>query len=226
MTDVLLGDWSRADEGMFHSFSAASVVELCRRLNNGGLPDGYGAHNERIVSPDVFTAGTRILPADAVTATVRDEDETVAYVRRSRRLVVRRLDRSAVSVIEFASHAHKRSRSRIRAILRRSAEAVDEGLHVSVVDVHAPQSFDPKGMVDATWEELTGRTTELNGRSCGVVRSWGGLSLYAEPMAVGRPVPDLPLFLDGDAIVTLPLANAYAAALEVLPADERAVVAA
>ena len=239
MGDVRLHDWSRTDDGAFHQFHSAWIIGLCRQLNNGGLPSGYGAHAERVTGagePDVLVAsaesppspvpgaGVALLEASAVTATVRAEDETDAYLRRMRRLVIRRRDRRVVSVTEFVSKANKGSRSRFDAFLRKSAEVIDGGSHLSIVDVHRARSLDPRGMVDAVWKELSGQTTELDGRSCGAVRVGTGLSLHAEPMAVGRPVPDLPLFLNGDSAVTLPLAAAYAEAWTSMPPDERAGV--
>jgi hypothetical protein len=47
---------------------------------------------------------------------------------------------------------------------------------------------------------------------------------FIEPVAVGDPLPDMPLFLDDDFYVNVPLEETYRAAFEVQPKRWRRVL--
>ena len=48
---------------------------------------------------------------------------------------------------------------------------------------------------------------------------------YVEPVAVGDVLPDMPLYLDSDFYVNVPLEETYRATWNVLPKEIRALVA-
>ena len=235
MAEPTLHDWSGCDPGSFHQFHNAWIAGICRVLNNGGLPDGFDAYGERVVGPggpDVLitepptpaqpqAGGVGLLEA---TATHTAVDEAEQYVRRQDRLVIRGGDREVIAVTEIVSRGNKDSHARFGRLLEKAVAVIDAGAHLSIVDVHRPRSYDPRGMVDAVWEELTGQTTGLAGRSAGTVRNDGTLSLFAEEMAVGSAIPSVPLFLTPGLHVPLPLAEGYADAWQTMPKSERAEI--
>ena len=232
-----LHDWTAVEPGAFAQFHNAWITGLCRRLNNGGLPGGYGAHSERIVrpgGPDVLVAetadgpprrseggGVAVAAAATATAPVIAYDESDYRTSRQNRLVIRGHDRGVVAITEIVSAGNKDSRRRFDRFIEKALHTIDSGTHLSVVDVHPPGRLDPRGMVDAVWEAASGQDTELPGRAAATIRVDEGNTLYAEPWAIGRPVTDVPLFLDGDQLVRLPLEEAYGFAMESMPPDER-----
>ena len=243
-----LHDWSTVGDGAFHQFHNAWITMLCVRLNRGGLPPGYGAYAERSMSveddvpgsgptsvglSDVNVdrrtgrpgGGTATLEAEpAVTSVIEEavEDEVAElYVRRQDRLAVRDRERRVVAVVEIVSVGNKDSRDRFEAFLAKSAEVIDGGAHLTVVDVHRPLGRDPRGTVDAVWERVGGRTTRLEGRSVGTIRFGRPLRLYAESLTIGEAVPSVPLFLGANGHVPLPLAEGYADAWSSMAVDEQ-----
>ena len=232
---MTLHDWSVIDDGAFHHFHQAWITSLCRLLNRGGLPPGYGAHAERAIDvgePDVLTSEAADLPADdrggvdtmtidAVTTAVVAEAKTDRYVRKQDRLVVRGRDRRVVAVVELVSRGNKDSRYRFERFIEKSVEYIEQGAHLCVVDVHAPHAFDPRGMLDAVWDRVAGEASSLLGRSAGTICVGSTLRLFAEPLTVGDSIPDIPLFLTADRFVPLPLGEGYADAWETMPPDEQ-----
>src|SRR5262249_55197494 len=154
-------------------FHYSWVLEIKRALMRGLLPKGYYVMAEQrggnLGAPDVLTlqragtrpeaegplAGTATLtetPPDVPvrTAIARDADE-----RMQRPLVVRHTsDDRIVAMIEVLSPGNKASRHALRSFLDKAVAAFDAGVHLSLVDVHAPGPRDPHGIHGALLDEI------------------------------------------------------------------------
>ena len=239
-----LHDWSTVGDGAFRHFQMAWIAGLCRALNRGGLPAGYGAHAERTAGsidavaaakppPDRPTrvrvrtmtgaddARTVTRPAAAARCTVMTEAPDASLARGEDWLVVRDSDRTPVAVVDIVSPARRRARGLFEQTLRRSAEMLQRSAGVTLVDVHRPNAHAPRGTADAVWKSVTGSATQLAGRSAATIYEGYSLKLFAEPLAIGGPLPSVPLFLGRDGFVSLPLAAGYALAWLSMPADEQ-----
>ncbi len=96
-----------------------------------------------------------------------------------------------------------------------------------ILDLHPPTPRDPQGIHGAIWEEITGQECAAEaGRPLTLAAYESGLSVRAhvEPVAVGDPLADMPLFLEPGAHVLVPLEGTYDRAFAALPQRGRVIL--
>ena len=89
-----------------------------------------------------------------------------------------------------------------------------------VIDLFPPTRRDPLGLHKAIWDEFedddftppADKPLTLAAYSAGPVKT-----AYVEPIAVGDALPDMPLFLEPDAYVPVPLEATYRPTWNVFP---------
>jgi hypothetical protein len=239
-------DWSRVDAGVFHDFHTRWIAHLAESLNDGLLPDGvYALAEQRSgqVSPDVlalhtpeFTGtekghGQAIALADAppqVALTMQAEGLT-AYGLMRRTLVIRHVsDDRIVALVEIASPANKDRVKSVEEFADKIVSALRQGVHVLLVDVILPRSADPGGLHVAIWEafapiaheELESGKPLTSASYCATQFP----TAYVQPFAVGDELPRMPLFLDPEYYVNVPLAATYDATYRGVPKRWREVI--
>ncbi|MGH7200243.1 MAG: DUF4058 family protein, partial [Planctomycetaceae bacterium] len=170
-------DWTRVDAGTFHNFHYYWVGELGRALNDGLLPPELYAMVEQHAGrfePDVLTLGlSRPDPQQEVSGGVAlaecppqvelrislDENDHYAAMRRT--VVVRhRSGHRIVAMIEVLSPGNKDSEARFDQLVEKVVTAIGRGVHVMLIDLHPPRSFDPQGIHAAIWNVLGGNGYE------------------------------------------------------------------
>ena len=212
-----LHDWSRVDAGVFHSFHNTWIGELTKALNSGLLPPDYYALGEQIagsLGPDVLTLQT---------PTAQDQ-----YALKRRTVVIRHVSKHRiVALIEILSPDNKDSRHAVRSFLDKAMSALAHGIHLLLLDLHPPGPRDPQGMHALLWERLSDaapvppadKPLTLAAYVAGAVAT-----AYVEPLAVGDTLPDMPLFLDPEQYVNVPLEATYRAAYEGVPRYYRQIL--
>jgi hypothetical protein len=193
-------DWTRADDGLFHDFHYSWLWHLRDVLNGGLLPPGYYAMAEQHAGGDV----------------------------PQRRLAVRD-NRRVVAVIEVVSPNNKNREGKVQAFAEKAADLIRAGIHLAVIDVLPPGRHDPGGVHPAVWAALA---DDAVGDPAPADRplTFAGYraeeppDAYLSYAAVGQPLPPVPLYLDGDVFVELPLEETYTAAYTRLPAELKAVL--
>jgi len=223
-------DWSRADPGLFHHFHQAWTIEIASALNGGGLPPGFFALAEQIVSgpiPDVVTLQRLGTPADSSPAgggiAVADAPprarfvasvEPDLYVRKANRIVIKHRLGQVVAVIEILSPGNKSSTHALRSFVEKAYELLQHGINLLVVDLFPPSPRDPQGVHKAIWDEICDEPFELPADKPLTVAAYSAGILktaYVEPVAVGDALPSLPIFLDAATYVPAPLETTYQA---------------
>lgn len=224
-------DWSRVRAERFHHFHNSWIYKIADRLNGGLLPDGFYAAGEQIVGeiePDVLTleqppnplefdwrGGAGVVavadhePGVSITHTANED----AYVRKQDSLTIRSIDDDRlVGVLEIVSRGNKDARRRWERFLQKSATCLSRGCHLVVVDLHPRGSFDPRGLHAAVWEYLYGDAPEPGDEGTLTLVSYRAdscVTAYLEPVDVGNELPSMPMFLDPDWYVPLPLEASY-----------------
>ena len=190
-------DWSRAEDSIFHSFHSGWITALSDRLNEGLLPEGYYAAEEKRIEgmePDVLTfirrpggpvrrgawpikpdlAGnqtirtTATLPPKMTLTELGRSAEDVDALAANQLMVRRSHDDRVIAVIEIVSAGNKSSRGRFDAFLSKAVALVRSGVHLLVVDLHRSGSYDPRGLHAAIWARLNEREAENgNGAAAG-----------------------------------------------------------
>lgn len=239
-------DWTRVSAGTFHDFHVAWITALRNVLNEGVLPHDYYALAEQIagpLGPDVFTLqaagengnatspphpGPRALATAAPRVRFTAVAEMDEYVRKQRALVIRHgSDDRIVALVEIVSPGNKASRHALRSFVGKAVEALYQGYHLLVLDLHPPGPRDPQGIHGAIWAEVSDepfaaprdKPFTLAAYSAGPVKR-----AYVEPVAVGDPLADMPLFLEPEAYVEVPLEATYQDAYRGVPRRWRQVL--
>jgi hypothetical protein len=223
---------------MFPDFHSSWLTHLKNVLNSGLLPADYYAMAEQRASlygPDVLTLTSTVQQS---TLTTRGENGAVALAepRAMRKVISHALPSSGraltihhasgdrvVAVIEIVSPANKDRPEHVGDFAGKVAALVRNGVHVVVVDILPPGRHDPEGIQAAIWEELD-TTPEPTAPPLDQPLTFAGYkaddkpTAYISYSAVGRPLPDVPLFLDMVTYVEVPLEQTYVLNYSALPA--------
>jgi hypothetical protein len=223
-------DWSKVDSGMFHNFHQIWSVELSKTLNRGVLPKGYFAYIEQkvpIIEPDVIAVvmGDRkakgagndgnggIALAPPRTKRIQTlESDNATYARKANRLTVRNRWGKPVAVIEIVSPGNKDSKKAIRDFIDKSAGFLRAGIHLLILDLFRPTKRDPGGIHKAIFDELGDFPDEEPSDKPFTFVSYDAsdpIVAYIEPVGIGDPLPEMPLYLARDFYVMLPLKPSY-----------------
>jgi hypothetical protein len=233
-------DWTRVSAGTWHDFHVAWIAELRNVLNDGLLPPDYYAQAEQIagpLGPDVLTlqetgetefgtapssAGQAVTVAMMPPRTrIRAEAEMNDYVLKRRTLVIRHVSGDRiVALVEIVSPGNKSSRHAMRSFVEKAVEALYQGYHLLIVDLFPPGARDPHGIHALIWGEFSDDAAPLPpdepltlaAYSAGPVKR-----AYVEPTAVGRELVPMPLFLDPELYVNVPLETSCRAAYRGVP---------
>ncbi len=246
-------DWTQVEAGIFHAFHHEWISEISRALNGGLLPFDYYALPEQIAAgfgPDVlalqggdsdlggdagdFAGGHSGGTATALQARPRTrtvvETEAAFYRRQKSTVVVRHSsgDR-VVAMLEIVSPGNKSNKHAFRAFIDKACELLERRIHLLIVDPFPPGPRDPQGVHAAIWEQIEAESYQppadqpltLVAYECDLLTR-----AYIEPTAVGQPLPAMPLFLEPNGCVMVPLEETYSTAFAVMPHRWRSVLAA
>lgn len=242
-------DWTRVDSGIFHDFHLEWISQIKRSLNAGLLPPDYYALAEQQVGrlePDVLTLRSLSAEPEAPEPTgqgnghgvglkqapprvwLRCETPPEFSFQKPRTVVIRHVSGDdVVAMIEIVSPGNKDSRRALRAFVDKALWLLDRRIHLLILDLFPPSPRDPGGIHGAIWEEATSQEfSPPRGRPLTLVsyEADGSWRAYIEPLAVGDPLPDMPLFLERDGYIDVPLERTYQNALEAVPLRWRRVV--
>ena len=243
-----LHDWTKVEAGIFHAFHHEWISEISRALNRK-LPSDYYALPEQVAAgfgPDVLTlqgssedepdsSGESSPGGTATALRSRPQTRFVAetdaefYRRKKSSIVVRHVSGDRiVAMLEIVSPGNKSNRHAFRAFIEKACELLEHRIHLLIVDPLPSGPRDPHGVHAAIWEQvqddsfqppadqpltLVAYECDLNTRA------------YIEPVAVGQTLPDMPLFLEPNGCVMVPLEATYETAFAVLPRRWQTVLA-
>lgn len=229
-------DWTRVQSGLFHHFHQDWSIEIARALNRGRLTKGYYALVEQKVDgpePDViavemkkrgvakpFGSATATMAPPATKLTVRTPSDAARYAQKANRISIRHPLGEVVAVIEIVSPGNKGSRNSMRSFVEKAVAFLRNGIHLLIVDLFPPSDRDPQGIHKAIWDEFTDEPFELPpDKPLTLVgyQSGDDFTAHIEPVAVGDMMPDMPLYLDRELYVPVPLEATYQATWDVCP---------
>jgi hypothetical protein len=93
--------------------------------------------------------------------------------------------------------------------------------------LHSPASGDSHGIPSLVWKEIGGQECELPANKPLAVVAYESVlpvQAFVEPMAVGDALIDMPLFLEPDKYVPVPLEATYQTAFDAVPKRWRTVL--
>jgi hypothetical protein len=236
-------DWTKVDAGAFLDHHQVWLGLLRIALNDGILPKGYYAQVEQraqswepevvaLDSTDPTTLNGAGLGHETsggvLTATMSPprtrltvEAEEGYYAKKSSIVTVRTArGNRVVAVIEIVSPGNKSSQFAIDNFLKKSLDLIREGIHLLVVDLFPPTSRDPQGIHGLIWAGIESKPFQQPAdEPLTLVSYQAGVAevAYIEPTAVGRTLQEMPLFLDHDKYVNVPLEETYMTSFRTMP---------
>jgi hypothetical protein len=226
-------DWTTAPSGFFHHFQQFWSGAICDALNDGRMPAGYYAlvelHMIGLV-PDILTLQQRSKPRPSGPADGSDRGggiaaaeappkvryvsrvENALYVAKANRVVVRNAGGQVVAVVEIVSPGNKQTAHAVGSFVQKAGELLRADVNLLVIDLFPPTPRDPQGLHPLIWAEVQDEPFELPADEPLTLAAYAAgppTTAYVEPVAVGRPLPDMPAFLDADTYVPAPLGPTY-----------------
>ena len=232
-------DWTLVDAGIFHAHHHEWISEISRALNRGLLPASYYALPEQVAAgygPDVLTLQYEPAEEDeangggvATATTLQTRPRTRFMVethasfspRVKSAISVRHVsDDDLVAWIEIVSPGNKAGRRPFQDFINKACELLEQRIHLLIIDPFPPGSRDPNGVHAAIWQEgqeyefqlPPDKPLTLVAYECAVTTR-----AYIEPVAIGDVLPNMPLFLEPNGCVMVPLEATYQTAYSVLP---------
>jgi hypothetical protein len=246
---VPVHDWTRVDAGIFHHFHHGWIEEIARALNRGILPADYYALAEQHAAgygPDVLTlqedrdadadGGGGAVPVSkgigvslaAPKLQPTAETDRAFYRRKQSSIAVRHVSGDdLVAMVEVVSPGNKASRNSLRAFAEKAANLLENQIHLLILDLFPPGRRDPQGIHAAIWEEFAGQEYVAPAdKLLTLVAYESGLTVraYVVHLAVGDVLTDMPLFLEPQKAVDVPLEATYQAAFAEVPRRWRRVL--
>lgn len=242
-------DWTRVKAGIFHHFHQQWIGDLARTLNDGLLPRSYYALEEQRaagVEPDVLaleasgtenglwksasdaaTEGATLL-LDLPQTKIVAETVMEFYRRKQSSLVVRHAtDDRVLAMIEVVSPGNKSGRMAMRSFVEKATDLLARRVHLLVLDVLPPGTFDPDGVHGLIWEEVGGEaysTPPDKPLTLASYESSENLRGFVEPFAVSDPLCDMPLYLEPGGYILVPTEATYQRAFAAVPERWRRVL--
>lgn len=235
-------DWTRVDAGTFHAFHTRWVSELMGALNADLLPPGYYAMAEQVAtrmqtdvltlqpmiwpSPTTETNGSLAVAAAPPKMRFRLQPDPERKPRRPtslrRYVAVRHVSgHKVVALIEVVSPANKDRKAHARELAEKIVRSLESGIHVLLLDLLPPGRHDRHGLHGAVWSYFDTVVHEPPAEEKLALASyaWKGTEpvVFLEPLAVGQPLIDMPLFLTSEHYVNVPLEATYLSAYRGMP---------
>lgn len=236
-------DWTKVAPGIFHAFHHRWISALSDALNGGKLPAEYYALPEQVAAgfgPDVLTlqgdsddetgvsrsastgetAPPALLQARPETRFTAESDNEF-YRRKKSSIVVRHVSGDRiVAMLEIVSAGNKSNRNAFQSFLDKVCELLEHRIHLLILDPFPPGPRDLNGVHAAIWEQIQDDPFQLPADQRLTLVAYECDSVtraYIETVAIGQSLPDMPLFLEPNGCVMVPLEETYEAAFAVMP---------
>jgi hypothetical protein len=234
-------DWTLVDAGIFHNFHLSWISEICKALNGGLLPEGYYAMAEQHAGrsiPDVLTlhessgesgsmsstdgsGGTAV--AEAPPQTRRHRTIEQGQLGRRRTVAVRHVSgHRLIAMVDILSRGNKDGPKHIEEFADKAFAALKAGIHLLLIDLFPPGRYDRHGIHDVIRQLLedSDEPYDLPHDEPLTLASYVAdqpIEIYLEHLATGASLAEMPLFLNPDRYVNVPLESTYAAAYQGMP---------
>ncbi len=228
-------DWTRANAGAYHDFHQDWAIEIKRHLNAGRLPAGYFAMTDQHVAgpiPDVITlqgiaeepdksGSVALKTSPPKTRYLAKMNNALEYAKRANQIRIFNKFNRVVAIVELVSPGNKISEQNTKEFVAKLREFVNRSVNILVIDPFPPKKHDLGGLHRLLCSELGEDNAEPlppeQPLLAMAVDAAGECSVYAEPFAVGQPIPQMPLFLAPGQYVDAPIEEAYRVSWDVLP---------
>jgi len=234
-------DWTKIDSATFHAFHTAWIMHLSETLNDGLFPSGYYALPEQhagsriadvltFQSPPTESVGPAsdeggLAVADAPPKTQRRLTASLARRSLQRTLAIRHVSgHQVIALLEIVSPANKDRRTHVEDFVDKAEAVLLRNVHLLIADLLPSGKHDPCGIHAAIRERFDDEPYSLPPDQPLTLASYIAGSepiAYVEHLAVGADLIEMPLFLNPDRYIQVPMGITYQAAFHGLPSFVR-----
>jgi hypothetical protein len=250
-----LHNWNNVDAGIFHAFHTTWITEIQNSMNHGILPAEYYALAEQHMGGNIADILTLRVPqsdndsssADSYSSDSNGGQSTTAVLARPKTTVheivnadnIAELARTiairyvsshrVVAMIEIISPANKDREDSVAAIVGKTVRALSQGIHVLLVDLLKPGSYDPHGLHQRLRQACSTLESDPEDSSAlSILVSYQSFRRHFEAFIefpkYREAIPAMPVFLSQSNYVNVPLEETYQRAWNGMPAFWRGVV--
>jgi hypothetical protein len=173
-------------------------------------------------------SGTSTLQLAPPTVPLTAETANEFFRRKQSSISIRHVSGDdVVAVVEILSPGNKSGKNAFRALIDKACELLEYKIHLLILDLFPPTKRDPNGIHAALWEEIADQSFNAPAGkplTLAAYQSAFTVKAFIQPIAVGDSIPDMPLYLEPDGHVSVPLENTYQAAFAALPRRWQAVL--
>lgn len=193
-------DWTRLPASVFLHFRLCWLVEIRCEINRSLPADHYA-----LMVPDAFDPD-----ADPANPIAGHRAVAIFHQSSTRR----------VAVIDVIPPETKLRVEAIEKYARRAIAQVDQGVNAMVIDVFPQVGSSPLRAADAIWFEIASTHLELPAErplTLSTFSTGPRTQVFLEPLRLGDPLPDMPLFFGADQYIPVSLEPTYISAFEGVP---------
>lgn len=216
-----LHEWTHVGPGVFHHFHHEWISAISSSLSRRILPRGYYALVEDVGGLGRDLLAPELPERDGSGVHALRQPEADQYAAKANAVVIRHASgHEVVAMVEIISPGNKNTRHGLRSFLDKAEEVLRGGTHLLLIDLFPPGSFDSQGIHKAVWDRLMENDFALPADKPLTLAAYTGGPVqesFVEPVSVGQPLPDMPLFLTPDRYVEVPLERTYQEAWEDVP---------
>jgi hypothetical protein len=196
------------------------VIPDVLTLSSGPLSDSNGSPGTSL-GGGTATGAVALADAPPKVALRMTASEEEYYRVTRRTLAIRhRSGHRVIAMIEIASPGNKDGKRPLEQFVSKAVAALQNGIHLLVIDLFPPGPFDPAGIHAAIWREVGGGEYEPPDDRPLTLAAYLAAVLpdaFVEPTAVGRELVDMPVFLDFGSYINVPLEPTYEQAWRGVP---------
>ena len=125
-----------------------------------------------------------------------------------------------VALLEIVSPGNKGRETSVQDFVKKVESVLVRGIDVVVADLLPPGKHDPRGMQGEIWSRYASQGYDPPSEQPLTLSSYladDEVEAYVEQLNFGDPLPDMPLFLDDETYIYVPLETTYQAAFLDLP---------
>ena len=156
------------------------------------------------------------------------ESDLDFYRRKQNVVAVRHVSGDRlVAIVEIVSKGNKSGRKAFDDFVRKAAEFLSRQIHLLILDLQPTTSRDPQGIHGAIWDEFAGKDYLRPADKPLTLAAYDAgptVRAFIEPVSVGDPLIDMPLFLSPGHYVAVPLEETYLVAFDSVPRRWRSVL--
>jgi len=126
--------------------------------------------------------------------------------------------------IEVVSPGNKSSRQRLEAFVRKACALLQQGIHLLVLDLHLPTRRAPNGIHGAIWNNISSSDEDYHqpdDKPLTLVayqsKLFIGVTAYVEPISIGDLLRKMPIYVNNEGYVSVPLQETYDRAFAAVP---------